>query len=80
MVFGSFWTGIQPIELDPKTELRHPKHPQIRQVAWNDTIEPLISLINGLDRRARAPPHPLQSVPSEKSVVFFSSAIQIPLG
>lgn len=39
MVFGSFWTGIQLIELDPKTGLRHTKRPQIRQVAWNDSIE-----------------------------------------
>ena len=39
MVFGSFWTGIQLIELDPKTGLRHPTHQKIRQLAWHDSIE-----------------------------------------
>ena len=39
MVFGSFWTGIQLIELDPKTGLRHPIRQEIRQLAWHDSIE-----------------------------------------
>ena len=39
MVFGSFWKGIQLIELDPKTGLRHPEHHEVRQLAWNETIE-----------------------------------------
>ena len=39
MVFGSFWKGIQLIELDPKTGLRHRKHTEVRQLAWNETIE-----------------------------------------
>lgn len=39
MSFGSFWTGIQLIELDPKTGKAHPDHKQIRQIAWNDSIE-----------------------------------------
>lgn len=39
MVFGSFWTGIQLIELDPKTGLRHPEHQKIYQIAWHESIE-----------------------------------------
>ena len=39
MVFGSFWTGIQLIELDPKTGLRHAGHRQAHQLAWNESIE-----------------------------------------
>jgi arabinan endo-1,5-alpha-L-arabinosidase len=39
MVFGSFWTGIQLVELDPKTGLRHPTRQEIRQLAWHDSIE-----------------------------------------
>lgn len=39
MVFGSFWKGIQLIELDPKTGHRHPKHTEVRQIAWNESIE-----------------------------------------
>lgn len=39
MVFGSFWKGIQLIELDPKTGLGHPKHQEVRQLAWHETIE-----------------------------------------
>jgi arabinan endo-1,5-alpha-L-arabinosidase len=37
MIFGSFWTGIQLIELDSKTGLR--KGDKIKQLAWHDTIE-----------------------------------------
>jgi arabinan endo-1,5-alpha-L-arabinosidase len=37
MVFGSFWSGIQLIELDPKTGLR--KGDKIRQLAWHESIE-----------------------------------------
>lgn len=39
MTFGSFWGGIQLIELDPKTGLRHPERGNVRQLAWNKTIE-----------------------------------------
>jgi arabinan endo-1,5-alpha-L-arabinosidase len=39
MVFGSFWKGIQLIELDPKTGMKHPKNSEIRQIAWSDSIE-----------------------------------------
>jgi arabinan endo-1,5-alpha-L-arabinosidase len=39
MVFGSFWTGIQLIELDPRTGLRHPTRDQVRQLAWHESIE-----------------------------------------
>ena len=37
MVFGSFWTGIQLIELDAKTGLR--KGAKIHQLAWKESIE-----------------------------------------
>lgn len=37
MVFGSFWTGIQLIELDPKTGLR--KGDKVQQLAWHESIE-----------------------------------------
>jgi arabinan endo-1,5-alpha-L-arabinosidase len=39
MAFGSFWTGIQLIELDPKTGLRHPTRDKVRQLAWHESIE-----------------------------------------
>lgn len=39
MVFGSFWKGIHLIELDPKTGLSHPDKKEVRQLAWNETIE-----------------------------------------
>ncbi|RYD34870.1 MAG: arabinan endo-1,5-alpha-L-arabinosidase, partial [Verrucomicrobiaceae bacterium] len=39
MVFGSFWSGIQLIELDPKTGLRHEKNRKVHQVAWKESIE-----------------------------------------
>jgi len=39
MVFGSFWTGIQLIELDAKTGLRHPEHQKVHQLAWHESIE-----------------------------------------
>ena len=39
MVFGSFWSGIQLIELDPKSGQRHAQRQEIRQLAWNETIE-----------------------------------------
>lgn len=39
MVFGSFWTGIQLIELDAKTGLRHPDHHKVHQLAWHESIE-----------------------------------------
>jgi len=37
MVFGSFWTGIQLIELNPKTGLR--KGDKVRQLAFHESIE-----------------------------------------
>lgn len=39
MVFGSFWTGIQLIELDPKTGHHHDKHRKVHQLAWHESIE-----------------------------------------
>lgn len=39
MVFGSFWTGIQLIELDPKTGHRHEKRRKVHQLAWHESIE-----------------------------------------
>ena len=39
MSFGSFWTGIQLIELDPKTGLAHPGRREIRRIAWHESIE-----------------------------------------
>ena len=39
MVFGSFWTGIQLIELDPANGLRHPTRQEVRQLAWHESIE-----------------------------------------
>ena len=39
MSFGSFWTGIQLIELDPKTGKAHPERKEIRRIAWNESIE-----------------------------------------
>lgn len=37
MAFGSFWSGIQLIELDPKSGLR--KDAKIHQLAWHESIE-----------------------------------------
>jgi arabinan endo-1,5-alpha-L-arabinosidase len=39
MVFGSFWSGIQLIELDPETGLQHPERKKVRQLAWHESIE-----------------------------------------
>ena len=39
MSFGSFWTGIQLMELDPKTGKAHPERKQIRKIAWHESIE-----------------------------------------
>jgi len=39
MVFGSFWTGIQLVELDAKTGLRHPENRTVHQLAWHESIE-----------------------------------------
>ncbi|NQX01606.1 arabinan endo-1,5-alpha-L-arabinosidase [bacterium] len=39
MVFGSFWTGIQLIELDPDSGLRHGSRTKIHQLAWHESIE-----------------------------------------
>jgi arabinan endo-1,5-alpha-L-arabinosidase len=36
--FGSFWTGIQLMELDPKTGLAHPDRKEIRRIAWHESI------------------------------------------
>ncbi|MES2922434.1 MAG: arabinan endo-1,5-alpha-L-arabinosidase [Verrucomicrobiota bacterium] len=45
MVFGSFWTGIQLIELDPKTGFR--QGDKIQQLAWHDSIEAAALLKHG---------------------------------
>jgi len=37
--FGSFWTGIQLLELNPQTGMAHPDRGKLRRLAWNDTIE-----------------------------------------
>ena len=39
MVFGSFWTGIQLVELDPATGHRRADRREVRQLAWNESIE-----------------------------------------
>jgi arabinan endo-1,5-alpha-L-arabinosidase len=39
MFFGSFWTGIQVMELDSKSGLAHPERKEIRRVAWHESIE-----------------------------------------
>jgi arabinan endo-1,5-alpha-L-arabinosidase len=39
MSFGSFWSGIQLIELDPATGQRHPENRKIHHLAWSETIE-----------------------------------------
>jgi arabinan endo-1,5-alpha-L-arabinosidase len=39
MTFGSFWKGIQLIELDPATGNRHPTRREVRQLAWSESIE-----------------------------------------
>lgn len=39
MSFGSFWTGIQLIELEPKTGLAHPSRKEVRRIAWHESIE-----------------------------------------
>lgn len=39
MSFGSFWSGIQLVELDPKTGKVHPENRKLRRIAWNETIE-----------------------------------------
>lgn len=39
MSFGSFWSGIQLIELDPKTGKAHPERKQVRRIAWSESIE-----------------------------------------
>lgn len=48
MVFGSFWTGIQLIELDRETGQRHPQRKKVRQLAWHEAIEaPALFLHDG---------------------------------
>lgn len=39
LTFGSFWSGIQLVELDPKTGRIHPDRKQLRRIAWNESIE-----------------------------------------
>lgn len=39
LAFGSFWSGIKLIELDPKTGLRLDPGAPIRALAWHDSIE-----------------------------------------
>lgn len=47
MVFGSFWKGIYLVRLDPKTGLRHAEDREVRQLAWNETIEAAALLKHG---------------------------------
>jgi arabinan endo-1,5-alpha-L-arabinosidase len=47
MVFGSFWSGIQLVELDPESGLRHPERSRVRRIAWNETIEAAAILERG---------------------------------
>lgn len=39
MSFGSFWGGIQLIELSPETGMAHPERGKPRRIAWNESIE-----------------------------------------
>ncbi len=39
MSFGSFWGGIQLLELSPETGLAHPERGRPRRIAWNESIE-----------------------------------------
>lgn len=39
MSFGSFWSGIQLIELDPETGLRHAENRERKRIAWHEEIE-----------------------------------------
>ncbi len=39
MVFGSYWTGIKMIELNPKTGLRIATNSPVQALAWNESIE-----------------------------------------
>ncbi|MBD3675575.1 MAG: arabinan endo-1,5-alpha-L-arabinosidase [Planctomycetaceae bacterium] len=39
MAFGSFWSGIKLIRLDPETGLRHPECQTVHSVAWKEQIE-----------------------------------------
>lgn len=39
MSFGSFWSGIQLLELDPSTGKAHPERKQLRRIAWHESIE-----------------------------------------
>jgi arabinan endo-1,5-alpha-L-arabinosidase len=39
MAFGSYWTGIKLIELDPKTGLRIATNSPVYRLAWHESIE-----------------------------------------
>lgn len=39
MSFGSFWGGIQWIELSPESGLAHPERGKPQRIAWNESIE-----------------------------------------
>ena len=39
MAFGSFWSGIKLIRLDPQTGLRHADDQTVHSVAWKEQIE-----------------------------------------
>lgn len=39
LVFGSFWSGIQLVELDPANGKVHPRRDKLHRIAWNESIE-----------------------------------------
>lgn len=39
MSFGSFWGGIQWIELSPESGMAHPERGKPHRIAWNESIE-----------------------------------------
>lgn len=48
MAYGSYWSGIKVVELDPLTGLRLTNSP-LHSVAWNDSIEAAALLRHGKD-------------------------------
>ena len=39
IAFGSYWTGIKLVELDPQTGLRSPTNSAVYSLAWSESIE-----------------------------------------